>query len=148
MAAEEREPTREELLAMAYADGELSGPEREAFEAEMAQKSELRLLVTRERRLDALARGAAGPEPMDHEWRALANDPVQRLGLGLGWFLFLGGFGLALAAAFVALWLSDVDLLGKLALSAFTLGLALFLTLAVRARLRTRAYDPYTEVQR
>lgn len=148
MAAEEREPTREELLAMAYADGELRGAEREAFERELATRSELRLLVTRERRLDALARGAAGPEPMDHEWRALAADPLQRAGLGLGWFLLLGGLALGLIATFVALWLSDVDLTWKLALSAVALGFAVLLALAVRARLRTRAYDPYTEIQR
>lgn len=148
MAAEEREPTREELLAMAYADGELSGPERAAFEAEMAQKSELRLLVTRERRLDALARGAAGPEPMDHEWRALAQDPLQRASLGLGWSLLLGGLALGLVATFVTLWLSDVNLLGKIALSAVALGFTLLVAGAIRARLRTQPYDPYTEVQR
>lgn len=148
MAAEEREPTREELLAMAYADGELRGAELAAFERELSQNAELRLLVTRERRLDALARGAAGPEPMDHEWRALAADPLQRVGLGLGWSLMLGGFALGVVAAFVALWLSAADPLGKIALSAVALGFAVLLALAVRARRRTRAYDPYTEIQR
>lgn len=148
LRAEEREPSRDELRAMAYADGELSAAERREFELQLAERPDLRREVSRLRRLEVLARQAAGPEPMDHEWRTLACDPVQRVGIGLGWTL-LGGGALVLAAVGLwELWTSGAALVVKGAASAVLLGLALLLGATLRARLRTRAHDPYTEVQR
>jgi len=44
--------------------------------------------------------------------------------------------------------ISSMPLLPKLALGGLVLGIVLLFAAAIRARLRTRAYDPYTEVQR
>lgn len=148
MGANEPEPTRDELFAMAYADGELQGAEREAFERRLAERADLRLAVAHQRRLAVLARNAAGPEPMDHEWRALARDPLQRAGLGLGWALLLGGLALGLGWGLYAVWTSELAPALRLGLCAAALGFALLLGGALRARLRTRANDPYTELQR
>ncbi len=145
---EERAPTSDELRAMAYADGELPESERKAFEAQLAARSDLRLEVARIHRLDVLARQAAGPEPMDHEWRALRTDSMQRAALGLGWTLFGSGAAVLAALGLWELWSSEASLLMKSAVSAVTVGFALLLGAAVRARLLTRAYDAYTEIRR
>ncbi len=148
MTSAEREPTREELLAMAYADGELALGERRAFEQLLAERPDLSRDVVRYQRLQVLAREAAPPEPMDHEWRRLGRDPRQRALVFLGWALaclgslcLLGWAGWALATSDLALW-------PKLGLAAVLLGTALLLAAAVRARLRTRPFDPYLEIRR
>ena len=149
MSAGEREPGREELLAMAYADGELRGAEREAFEALLAARPDLRREVAQQRRLHLLAREQAPPEPMDFEWAALAREPLHRAGLSLG-------FGLLLAAALgllgLAFWgiasADDMPLGVRLVLGALLGGGVLLFVVFLRARLRTLPYDPYTEVQR
>jgi anti-sigma factor RsiW len=146
--ASEREPTREELQAMAYADGELAPAERAEFERQLAGRPDLALEVTRLQRLDVLARHAAGPEPKDLEWRRLRADPLQRAGLGLGWTLLVAGAAALLAAGVWALWQSDAALALKLGASAVLAGFAILLAASVRARLRTRAFDPYEEIDR
>ena len=55
MNAPEREPTTDELAAMAYADGELSLQERRAFEERMASEQALGREVVQYQRLQALA---------------------------------------------------------------------------------------------
>jgi hypothetical protein len=85
---------------------------------------------------------------MDFEWRRLARDPLQRLLLGLGWTLLVAA-GLTLVAwGEYSIAISDLPLVPKLALGGLLLGGLLLVAGAVRARLRTRPYDPYTEVQR
>jgi hypothetical protein len=148
MSTVEREPRREELLAMAYADGELRGAEREEFEGLLATREDLRLEVVRMQRLGVLARQAAGPEPMDHEWRDLARDPVQRAAAGLGRVALIGGSCLVAIGAAWALWTSDAPAWLQLGASAAAVGLAILLGAAVRARLRTRAFDPYRDIVR
>lgn len=148
MNANEPEPTREELLAMAYADGELPPEEAREFERLLETRGDLRTDVARARRLAVLARQAAGPEPMDAEWARLARDPLQRAGLGLGWTLLASAAAFTFGWGAFAVWNSSLALFAKLALSAAVLGLALLFAAAVRARLRTRAFDPYTEIRR
>jgi len=148
MTSSDREPSRDQLLAMAYADGELAGEEQRHFEARLAQSPALARDVSHYRRLQALARQVAPPEPMDFEWRRLARDPVQRLLLAAGWTL------LVLAGVTLVVWgeysiaVSAMPLLPKLALGGLLLGGLLLTAAALRGRLRTRPYDPYTEVQR
>ena len=143
-----REPTRDELLAMAYVDGELTSEGRVEFERRLADSPELRREVSALRELELLARAAAPREPMDHEWDALARDPLQRSALGLGWILlglgFLGGSAFGLWQLFA----SDAPLPLKLLFSALPLGGALLFGATLRARLRTLPLDPYRKVQR
>jgi anti-sigma factor RsiW len=144
----ENEPTREKLLAMAYADGELDERARAEFESLMKERADLAREVAAHRRLLVLARSAAAPEPMDHEWRRLAADPLQRASLGGGFFLLAFGLvaGLAWSVWSVAgtSWAWPL----KLALSCALFGaLALFLG-ALRARLRTLPFDPYRDLER
>jgi anti-sigma factor RsiW len=146
--AEDREPTRLELEAMAYVDGELALDARRAVEARLASDPALRGEVVRLQRLALLARDAAGPEPADAEWAALARDPLQRAGMWLG-FAALGA-GLAALAAFGlhALWTAESALALKVGASLVALGVLALFGAALRARMRTRPYDPYTEVRR
>ena len=64
----DREPSADELTAMAYADGELSGAERAAFEQRLAAEPDLGRAVSDYRELEIMARQLAPPEPADHEW--------------------------------------------------------------------------------
>jgi anti-sigma factor RsiW len=148
MNASEREPDREELQAMAYADGELSGEARAAFEALLPRRPDLVREVARHQRLNVLARSAAPPEPMDHEWRRLSRDPFQRALLVGGWVLGLAGLLLLVGWGLHALFTSDLPLFPKLALAALGLGLLALALAVLRGRLLTRPYDPYTEIQR
>lgn len=148
MAREAREPTREELSAMAYADGELSGTEREEFERLLGERADLRERVARARRLDVLARASAGPEPMDLEWRALDAEPLHRASLGLGLTLVLAGLALGAFGLLYFLWTSPLPKAVPLGAAAVLAGMAVLGFRAVRARLRTRALDPYSEIRR
>ena len=148
MNAGEREPTREEILAMAYADGELAGAERREFEVLLAKRSDLAREVVRFRGLELLARSAAGPEPMDLEWGRLEAQPLHRAGRRLAWLLLAGGLAVLLGWCIWTLIAGDIALVPKLGLAALLAGAALLFALAVRARLRTQAYDPYAEIRR
>lgn len=148
MNASEREPSREELEAMAYADGELEGPARAAFESRLAQRPDLVREVARHQRLNVLARHAAPPEPMDHEWRRLARDPFQRALLVVGWVLGICGALLLVGWSLHGLFTSELALFVKLALAALGLGFLALVLAVLRGRLLTRPYDPYTEIQR
>jgi anti-sigma factor RsiW len=148
MIPEEREPSSDELLAMAYADGELAPAERRAFEARLEREPRLVREVAEHLRLDVLARAAAGPEPADFEWKRLAAEPLQRSGLGLGWTLFVLG---AVALSVWVLWavaVSDLGLAPKLALAALVAGASLIGGFTLRARLATLHLDPYRDIER
>jgi anti-sigma factor RsiW len=148
MSATGREPTADELTAMAYVDGELPVEERAAFELRLAAEPALAREVTALQRLAVLARHAAGPEPIDAEWSRLRQSPLHRAGQGLAWSL-LGVAGVA-AIGWLALELarSSFSWPLRVALGALLLGLVLLFLLTLRARLRTLPYDPYTEVRR
>lgn len=147
-AALPAEPTRDQLLAMAYADDQLAEPARLDFERRLAQEPALRHAVSQLKELELLARAAAPKEPMDHEWDALARDPLQRGALGLGWLLL--GLGLLGGCAF-GLWKlfdSDMPRGPKLGCFALILGVALLFGATLRARLRTWPLDPYRKIKR
>ena len=149
MTPEDPPPNPDELLAMAYADGELDADSRADLEARLGADPALALQVTHQQRLNLLMRKMAPQEPKDAEWARLAEDPLHRTGVG-------AGFSLTLAAALGVLVLTswgivnsdDITTPWKLVLIALAVGvLALFLTV-LRARLRTLPYDPYTSIER
>lgn len=144
----ERQPTRDELLAMAYVDGELAAQARAEFEQRLAAEPALRREVSALRDLELLARQAAPKEPADHEWAALAREPSQRAALGLGAGLLIVG---ALALLMVGMWelvRAELAPLLKWPLAALVLGAAFLFGAVLRARLRTLPHDPYRKVQR
>jgi anti-sigma factor RsiW len=148
MTHSDRPPTRDELLAMAYADGELSDAGRAEFEARLAHEPLLRREVAELQRLALIARRCAPPEPKDHEWRRLEGEALygggRRLALGLlagGALTGVAGGGWALFSAGLPAW---VEVGAALLLAGFVV----LLLVAVRGRLRTLPYDPYTEVER
>lgn len=144
----EHAPTRDQLLAMAYADGELADGARAEFEARLAQEPALRREVSALRDLEMLARQAAPREPADHEWEELAREPSQRATLGLGAGLVVVG-GLALLMYGVwSLTRAALEPFVKWPLVALVLGLAFLFGAVLRARLRTLPHDPYRKVRR
>jgi anti-sigma factor RsiW len=133
---------------MAFVDGELADDARAEFETRLAADADLRRQVAELQELELLARAAAPREPMDHEWDALARDPLQRGSFGLGWLLLtVGTFGLG---ALVIWWLctSDDSLALRLCLGAVLAGGAFLFGFTLRGRLRTLHLDPYRKVQR
>ena len=141
-------PGRDELLAMAYADGELGADERALFAERLAREPELAREVVRHERLAVLARRLAPPEPMDHEWKRLVRSPVQRAGRFGVWMIAAGLSGLAALGLFALFADPDTGLAVKLLVGLAVAGVALAIGAAFHARARTRAVDPYTEVER
>lgn len=143
------EPSADELLAMAYADGELGAAERAAFDARLALEPQLCRAVARHRALEVLARRLAPAEPLDHEWRRLASDPWQRGALGIGWAgLGIGAFGLAVLALWRFLRDDSVNGLERGLVLTLVVGATALLVATIRARLRTLPLDPYRNVER
>jgi anti-sigma factor RsiW len=148
MRAEEATPTQDELLAMAYVDGELQPDARRAFEQRLAGEPSLAREVTALRRLEVLARSATPPEPMDHEWTRLERELLHGAGTRLSWTVLT--FSVLGLAGWVLLEIgrSELALVPKVLILALAGSLALLLALAIRARARTAPYDPYTKIQR
>ena len=148
MPRPEDEPTRDQLLAMAYADGELSAEARREFEERMRDEPQLGIEVAGYQSLAALSRQVAPREPMDTEWERLEGDLFHRLCHWAGWGLFVvGGLGLCGWGSFEVL-VSDMPVLPKALVATLLAGsLVLFLS-TVRARMRTLPYDPYRSIQR
>ncbi|MBK7645503.1 MAG: hypothetical protein IPJ19_21130 [Planctomycetes bacterium] len=145
----DREPSADELLAMAYADGELTPQERARFEARMAGEPRLAREVSELRRLAVLARAVAPPEPMDHEWARLARSATQRgLPLGTGWILLLAGLSGLAGWGLVCLECSAASWVPKLFVPLVLAGAALLMAGALRARARTLPFDPYRDIKR
>jgi anti-sigma factor RsiW len=148
MSRTEREPTGDELLAMAYADGELAGDARRDFEARLAREPGLRREVAELRALDLLARQLAPPEPAELEWSRLESGFAQRTGNRIG--LGLLGVGALLVVAGFLCWTCGRPLPMLLQAGGLCLvhGLVLLFALALRARLKLSPHDPYTKVKR
>lgn len=148
-AGDESAPPPDELLAMAFADGELSPEERLAFEQRMVHEESLARLVAEHLALDVLARRVAPKEPQDHEWERLRLNPLFIGSRSSGWVLLVLGSVATLALTVFGVATNEslsaptrVGILGAL------LGfLLLFLTVAAR-RLRTLPLDPYRHVER
>lgn len=148
MTPEDRPPSRDELLAMAYADGELAVHARREFEARLANDAGLRREVARQLEIAVLAREAAPPEPMDHEWNKIRAAPAYKFGIGLAWFLILFSSAGLLGWGEVELLQSNLDLPVKVLATLFLCGLILLFVLTWRARQATQHLDPYREVHR
>lgn len=132
----EHEPTRDELDAMAYVDGELGADARAAFEQRVLREPALAREVADLRRLEIAARLATPHDPLDAEFRRLRVDRVQA---ALRWTA-LACFAAASAAV-----------LGGFVITALACALGGGVAVAaavLRARLRTRAVDPYVHVER
>jgi anti-sigma factor RsiW len=146
-AQSDPEPSERELLAMAFADGELSGARLAEFQRRLLAEPELAREVSELVKLDLLARQQAPPEPIDAEWARLAAEPRQRLLNRFGTLLFFGGatlFSLGyLLAAF-----TGRALLIRPGLFCLSLGFLLLLWAGIRQRLRELPYDPYVHVKR
>jgi anti-sigma-K factor RskA len=145
---EEAGPSPDELLAMAYVDGEMSVEGRSDFEARLAREPALVREVAAQQRLAVIARAAAPREPIDVEWRRIASSTVSRVGLPLGWTLVaVGAAGLAVWCAWVVA-MSSIGMWPKLLTAALAGGFLLLFLLTVRTRMATRPFDPYDDVQR
>ena len=148
MTPPDRHPTRDELLAMAYVDGELTDDARTEFEVRLASESSLRGEITELRQLAILARQMAPPEPMDHEWDQLEREWIHSGGNNLGLTLLaVGATGLA-ACALWWIFTTDISPVPKAFAGATVGGALLLLLVTLRARLRTLPFDPYTKVKR
>ena len=148
MSVPVQEPTREQLLAMAYVDGELDPQARQDFEAELAVRRDLQVEVVQLQRLGLLARSMAPPEPIDHEWKRLERDPLQRASIGLGFTaLGVGALGLAGYGAYEVA-VSDMPIAMKALLGTLCAGVVVLFLVTLRWRLRCLPYDPYTEIER
>jgi hypothetical protein len=145
---EERAPSADELLAMAYVDGELDPASRTAFEARMGREPDLAREVAAQQRLGVLARSVAPLEPEDHEWSRMARSTSRRLGFLLAWSMIAIGVVGVTGMCEVELLESDASIPLKLFVTLIVLGGLLLLALVARGRLRTRPYDPYTGVRR
>lgn len=148
MSPDERPPTPDELMAMAYADGELTPALARVFEERALREPALAREVAALRRLQVLAREAAGPEPMDSEWERIGKSGLHRAGLGVGFTLLFSGVVGAAGWAMLELWYSTMPIAPKLFITVFVAGFVLLLALTCRARMRTLPYDSYTKVKR
>jgi|GEM_PF-628406 len=146
--SETQPPQRDELLAMAYSDQQLQGEERVQFELRLADDCELAQRVAEYQHLAVMARNARAPEPMDQEWARLRRSPLQQALSRLGLWLLLGGMLSICGVALARLWTSELSSGLKLGSAAAVLGTLLYFLAALRARLRTRAYDSYRSVRR
>lgn len=149
MSAVQRDPTADELLAMAYVDGELDAEAARAFERRMLDEPELAREVAELRRLEVLARTLAPPEPQDGEWARLRADPVHRVLTRLGAVLLVGGLGVEVALGLTGL--LEHTRVGRLILVtglASLAGFTMLLIAALRWRRRNLPYDPYVKVRR
>ena len=149
MSAYDPEPTPDQLLAMAYVDGELDDGARAELEGRLANEPALLREVAELKRLEVIARQTAPPEPIDHEWKRLEQEVIHSGGHFLGFLLVvLGTLGLAGWGMLEVFADDELGLVPKLLIGTTIGGFALLFLVILRARLRTLPYDPYTEVKR
>ena len=146
---EEPPPGEDELLAMAYADGELDAAEAASFAERLRAEPDLLRRVAEHRAIDVLARLSSQPEPAELDWAQLREEASFRGSRALGWVLLAGALA-AGALLFGLDFLQDdgVPLPVRLLAAAGGLGLALLFTTVLRRRLRALPLDPYRHVQR
>ena len=145
----EREPTPDELCAMAYVDGELDAAERAALEARLESDEALAREVAELRGLELIARQMAPPEPIEHEWRRIQATPTHRWSQHLGLVATgIGIAGLGIAAVFQVVTDPGISLLLKLLGASLGIGLSLLFLGVLRARMQSLPLDPYTQVRR
>ncbi|MEZ6004906.1 MAG: hypothetical protein R3F33_12055 [Planctomycetota bacterium] len=143
-----QEPSPDELLAMAYVDGELDHEARRVFESRLAGEAGLARVVAELRDLEVVTRNMIPPEPEDREWRRLWQNPWHSGGWKLAWLLCILS---AIGATFTLLpllWSGEGNWVLRLSFAAGFLGIALLLGLTLRERLAVLPYDPYRKVRR
>lgn len=145
----ERAPSKDELLSMAYADGELSPEERLEFEKRLGDEPALARHVAEYLALDVISRRVAPPEPQDHEWARLQLEPLFAGTMSTGWKLVIAGSLATLALTVFGVATNEgLSIFTRLAILTALLGFVLlFLTVLIR-RLRTFELDPYRHVER
>lgn len=146
---EEPPPGEDELLAMAYADGELGPDEAAAFVTRLRAEPKLLRLVAEHRALDVLARQVGLPEPAEIDWSNLREDRTHR-GITLaGWILLVASAAIGTAVASWAFLLdTTVPAPARILKGAGVLGLTLLFCSVLRRRLRAIPLDPYRHLQR
>lgn len=142
------EPTRNQLLAMAYADGELTAEARQEFELALENDEALRLEVAELKRLEVMARQYAPKEPLDFEWEKIQAEPAHVAGTGAGWSLAILGVMGGIVWLLYAAACSELALAFKLCLFSAVGGFFLLLGMTLRVRLRTLPHDPYRDLKR
>ena len=143
-----REPSQNELMAMAYADGELTDEARAEFERAMSSDPNLTAEVSELRRLEVLARQCAAKEPLDYEWERIRSEPVHVAGTGVGWTLGTIGVMSGIILLLYMAASSDFAFAFKLCFFSAAGGFFLLLAMTLRVRLMTLRHDPYRDVQR
>ena len=148
-AAEELEPTRDQLLAMAYCDGELTEAAHREFEARLAHEPELLREVSELKRLEVLSRRVAPREAGDLVRSSLARNPVHSGLTKLAFAALLLGALLSVGCGAWAL-LTSADLTPMERFLCLSLGggLALLFGLTLRQRCMLLPHDPYRSVER
>lgn len=143
------EPTEDELLAMAYADGELEPEARRQAAKRIAEDDAFALRVAHYQRLDVTTRTAISHEPQDTARAELSREPLQRATISLGWMSATVGFIAFYAWVFYEI-LQNEEMSGapKVFLLCAAGGLFLLFLSVLRGRLRELPYDPYTDIER
>ncbi len=139
---------KDQMLAMAYVDGELELAECRRFESRLAVEPALEKEVAELREFALLARRTIPPEPEDREWQRLGQDPLHRKGLRLGlWLCILAVAGFAAALGVSVLGSNEHWTMQVFLLSGAT-GVCLVTLLTLRERLAVLPHDPYRKVHR
>jgi len=143
------EPSEDELLAMAYADGELKEEARSDAAARIASDEDFALRVAHYQRLDVATRTATPPEPADTAHAKLSAEPSQRAALGLGMFALVAGFlGFYAWVFYEMIRDPELETLPKVLILGGIGGFLLLFLAVLRNRLRELPHDPYTKIQR
>ncbi len=148
MKNSDRDPTRGELDAMAYFDGQLEGEQMRQFEARMELDLGLAREVAAYRALDFALKRSAPSEPIDVEWERQRKDRLQ---FGLFWLSVTSAAAGALllfvtlcSAAF-----GSSALRYSVAGATLLVGGALALIVrGIRGRALELPFDPYVNVKR
>jgi len=141
-------PTPDELLAMAYVDGELHGEQRASFEARLASDPRLLREVAEHNSLAVLARQVTPKEPMDHEWERMEQETLHGAVLPMSLVLSAAGAIGLILCGMLGILFSDLPIMLRLFFLLLMGGLASAFLLVLRARIRTHHLDPYTSVKR
>lgn len=141
-------PEDDQMLAMAFADGELRGETLEAFTQRIAREPALARAVDEFRRLEMLTRQLSPPEPRDLVWREHASGELHRL-------LMFGSYVCLILAAATGVLLILCSSFGwrvpagpEVASALAVLGLLQMLFASLRWRKGEHGHDPYVHVKR
>lgn len=142
-------PSEDELLAMAYADGELQREEAVQFETRMENEPHLVHLVAEHHALDVLARRVAPPEPADRDWADLKKDPAFKATVGAGWMLVVIGASMSLLLGIWAVATNhSISPIGRSVILGSLVGFGLLFASVAWRRARSFPLDPYRHIER